>query len=155
MNYDWVAIFDIGDHLKKESNGLFADKEIEKFEGLTLKQKDTLVLVRRLEEEYPEGMSLKTLSNKLNLAPATVSELVENLVQQGFLTRERSLRDRRSICIKLNSVTSRQCKLSEESFTKTFNELLSELEEEEKNVFLKSLSKIHKKINLIKEQKKK
>ena len=149
MKYDWVAIFDIAEHLRNESSGLFSDKEIEKFEGLTLKQKDTLILVRKFEDKYPEGMSLKALTKKLNLAPATVSELVENLVKQGFLTRERSKNDRRSICISLNEKTKKMCKLSEESFDNTFNKLLSELEKKEKTIFLKSLSKIHQKINLI------
>ncbi len=149
MHFDWIAIFDIACHLKSESCGLFSGKENEKFYGLTLKQKDTLILVRRLRREHPDGISLKILAEQLKLAPATVSELVDNLVKQNYLTRERSLKDRRAICIKLSNNTSKMCELSEDSFSKTFKELLSGLEEKEKSTFLKCLSKIHNKIDHI------
>ncbi|UDQ98666.1 MarR family transcriptional regulator [Lentisphaerota bacterium WC36G] len=146
MDYDWITIYDIASHLRSESDGLFSSSDKRKFEGLTLKQKDALVLVRRLESEYPDGISLKLLAKRLDLSPATVSELVDNLVKQKFLTRERSTVDRRSICIKLEKETSKKCKISEESFSKTFNKLLAELAENEKEIFLASLSKIQQKI---------
>ena len=149
MHFDWIAIFDIACHLKSESCGLFSDKENEKFYGLTLKQKDVLILVRRLHDEHPDGISLKILAEQLKLAPATVSELVDNLVKQNYLTRERSLKDRRAICIKLSTNALKMCTLSENSFSKTFEELLSELDKNEKNTFLKCLNKIHNKIDHI------
>jgi DNA-binding MarR family transcriptional regulator len=56
-------------------------------------------LLARLDEEGP--MPAGALAEKLNVKPATISQMVDALVEAGFVERRRSERDRRVVGIEL------------------------------------------------------
>ena len=50
-----------------------------------------------------EGITLKHLGERLSLDSGTLTPLIKRLEKEGFVTRERSLKDERAIQIKLTS----------------------------------------------------
>jgi DNA-binding MarR family transcriptional regulator len=56
-------------------------------------------LLARLDEEGP--MPAGALAEKLNVKPATISQMVDALVEAGFVERRRSEQDRRVVGIEL------------------------------------------------------
>jgi DNA-binding MarR family transcriptional regulator len=70
-------------------------------EKLSVRQNDMLIAVRRLCFETPEGTSLTTLAARLEISLPSASVMVEALVDQGYLERDISTRDRRAKLIRL------------------------------------------------------
>ena len=51
----------------------------------TLNQMRTIRAVQQLTQEYPAGVQLKMLAEKLNVTPAAASEMVDTLVRKGAI----------------------------------------------------------------------
>lgn len=62
-----------------------------------------MLALAQSEAEFPEGMKLKDLVARTRLSASTASEAVDQLVHLGFVTRERSTTDRRSIAIRIGA----------------------------------------------------
>ena len=71
-------------------------------EKLSVRQNDMLAAVRRLCFETPEGTSLTALAGRLEISLPSASVMVEALVEQGYLERSTSARDRRAKLIRLS-----------------------------------------------------
>ena len=63
-----------------------------------------LSLICMMTEDKPEGIALKELAAAMKLAPATVSELVDHLVNKDLLIRVQNPHDRRALRIPLSSL---------------------------------------------------
>ena len=71
-------------------------------EKLSVRQNDMLIAVRRLCFATPEGTSLTALAGRLEISLPSASVMVETLVEQGYLERSTSARDRRAKLIRLS-----------------------------------------------------
>ena len=70
-------------------------------EKLSVRQNDMLIAVRSMCFEAPEGTSLTALAKRLEISLPSASIMVEALVEQGYLERGISTRDRRARLIRL------------------------------------------------------
>ena len=61
----------------------------------------TLMQIKKACEINPEGIIFRDLANVLNLAPPTITPLINNLVKQAYVERVRSEADRRVVYIRL------------------------------------------------------
>lgn len=61
----------------------------------------TLMQIKKACEIDPEGIIFRDLANVLNLAPPTITPLINSLVKQAFVERVRSEADRRVVYIRL------------------------------------------------------
>lgn len=100
--------------------------EVVKLTDFSLAQYRVLMLV------YRHGsLSISELKTRLNIAQSTASEMIDRLVNQKFLYREKDTRDRR---ITLFSLTPRSEKLIQQhlaSITNIYQEILEPLSEQE------------------------
>jgi DNA-binding MarR family transcriptional regulator len=71
--------------------------EASKGADFTLAQYRVLMLVR-----HREAMSINDLRNQLRIAQSTASEMVDRLVQQSLLLKEKDLKDKRITLFKLS-----------------------------------------------------
>ena len=68
--------------------------------GLTVPQLMCLKAVGELEESEPE-LTVALVAQRVQLSPATVSRVLDRLVNNGLVLRERRSRDRRKVCLSL------------------------------------------------------
>ena len=61
----------------------------------------TLMQIKNACEINPMGITFRELANVLNLAPPTITPLINNLVKQAYVKRVRSEVDRRIVYIRL------------------------------------------------------
>ncbi|HCT62510.1 MAG TPA: hypothetical protein DIC19_00190 [Erysipelotrichaceae bacterium] len=61
----------------------------------------TLMQIKKACEVNPEGIIFRDLASVLNLAPPTITPLINSLVKQAYVERIRSEADRRVVYIRL------------------------------------------------------
>ncbi len=93
-------------------------------DDVTRSQGNTVIAVRQLSEDYPEGVTLKKLAETIGVTPAAASVMVDLLVKKKMLKRTRSKSDRRSVLIRLAPDTSRLFEISEQSLRHSVMSLL-------------------------------
>ena len=139
------AIFKIHDAFRDSTAKL---KDVPSVD-ITVRENQTLTLVCNLTEEKPEGITLKQLAAAMKLAPATVSELIESLVNKGLLQRIQNPEDRRAVQITL---TGKGQKLHDE-FLKSVDDLceklLAKLFPSESSALLEGLKSISKQLDKV------
>jgi|WetSurMetagenome_2_1015567.scaffolds.fasta_scaffold1040266_1 DNA-binding MarR family transcriptional regulator len=101
--------------------------------GVTLSQCHTL-----LELEKEDNISLKDLAVRLYLDKSTLSRIIEDLVNLGFVDREIPKTNRRSILIKLTKQGASVCKRINYSNNSYFQGVLESLSKEQLQIFLVS-----------------
>ena len=69
--------------------------------GLTVNQGRLFRVVWRMTENFPQGVMLRDLAERLGLSSSAVSVMVESLVQKGCLERITDQDDRRKVMIRL------------------------------------------------------
>ena len=87
---------------------------------LTETQSNTVIAIRQLCEESPEGVTLKKLAETMGVTPAAASVMVDLLVKKRMLKRTKSKSDRRAVLIRLTADTSGLFDISEQSLLQTF-----------------------------------
>ena len=95
-------------HKQKRTDLLWLD-------DLTETQSNTVIAIRQLCDESPEGVTLKKLAETMGVTPAAASVMVDLLVKKKMLKRTRSKNDRRAVLIRLTPDTSSHFDISEES----------------------------------------
>lgn len=85
--------------------------------------------------------SMKTISEHLCITPASTSNLIDGLVESGFLKRTFIKNDRRIIRLKITEKGLVFLKSGQEKANEKMNEIFSELTEEELDSFSKLLNK--------------
>lgn len=109
---------------------------------ITVRENRVLSLICMLTEDKPSGVTLKELAAAMKLAPATVSELVERLVQKDLLIRVQNPDDRRAIQITPTKHTQKLIDDSLKSIDDLCGNLLANLSPAEKKAMLAGLSKM-------------
>ena len=109
---------------------------------ISVRENRILSLICMMTEEKPEGIALKELAAAMKLAPATVSELVDNLVNKDLLVRVQNPNDRRSIQITLSQYGQKLVDDSLRSIDDLCGKLLSGLPPAEQDALLSGLSKV-------------
>jgi DNA-binding MarR family transcriptional regulator len=100
-------------HEQKRGDLLWLDE-------LTETQANTVIAIRQLCEESPEGVTLKKLAETMRVTPAAASVMVDLLVKKKMVKRTKSKNDRRAILIRLTGDTSSLFEISEQSLQETF-----------------------------------
>ena len=90
--------------------------------ALTTRQGAVLSQLKLMQDEQPEGISLKELAGRLQMTVPAASQLVETLVSKGYLLRTPSPDDRRAVRIKLSEG-------GEEQFADVYERFHSKLDE--------------------------
>lgn len=109
---------------------------------ITVREHRVLSLVCILIEENPDGITLKQLAAAMKLAPATVSELVERLVQKELLVRVQNPNDRRAVQITPADNTRKLMDASIRSIDVVCGKLLAGLSPAEQRAMLSGLSRM-------------
>ncbi len=109
---------------------------------ISVRENRILSLICMMTEEKPEGLALKELAAAMKLAPATVSELVENLVKKNLLVRVQNPNDRRAIQITLSKYGQKLVDESLRSIDELCSKLLDDLPASEQKVFLEAMVKL-------------
>jgi len=96
-------------------------------DDLTETQGNTVIAIRQLCEESPEGVTLKKLAETMGVTPAAASVMVDLLVKKKILKRTKSKNDRRAVLIRLTPDTAGLFEISERSLLQTFTSLQDSL----------------------------
>lgn len=71
--------------------------------GLTLRQSTAMNTVMLLMKDHPEGVTLKALSEHVEMNSSAASVMVDKMVVKGYLERAVNPRDRRTVNIRLSA----------------------------------------------------
>jgi DNA-binding MarR family transcriptional regulator len=99
-----------------------------------------LQLLHLIREQQP--VSLKTLANDMRLTPGAITQLVEGVVQSGYVTRSESRTDRRITVVSLTPTGVEICKLLEQKKKALLAKVVADLNDEELNIFLRVQQKM-------------
>ena len=117
------------------------------YAGLTVSQSRAYITLWKLLDSNPDGISLKTLSQKLRVTAGAASEMVDLLVNKGLVTRTQSKSDRRAICINFPEELKRKHEYTEQIIRHEYDTFLDPLLPEEKKQFECLLQKIYDEYN--------
>lgn len=109
--------------------------------GLTVPQMACLAAISELEVEGNE-ITVLDVSERVHLSPATVSRIVDRLVQAQLVTRERSATDRRRVSIALTPAGLERTQAMPMPLQATFVERLSALPKARQQALLKALRQV-------------
>ncbi|MBR4255299.1 MAG: MarR family transcriptional regulator [Lentisphaeria bacterium] len=132
------SIAKIHDLFRETATGLPGMPNID----ISVRENRILSLICMITEEKPEGIALKELAAAMKLAPATVSELVDDLVNKDLLVRVQNPNDRRAIQISLSKYGRKLVDDSLRSIDDLCEKLLSGLSPAEQSALIGGLSKI-------------
>lgn len=108
--------------------------------GLTVPQLVCLKAIAELQVSSP--VTVATLSAKVELAPATVSRIIDRLVRANLVSRERQPGDRRKVRLTLTDEGTARLEAMPLPLQEQFLERLSELPPDECASLLASLRRI-------------
>lgn len=108
--------------------------------GLTVPQ--TLCLRFLAEADRDEEVTVARISQAVQLAPATVSRLLDRLEDAGLVIRERRSRDRRKVCLSLTELGRQQISKLPPPLQEQFVSRLLDLHPDEQQQLLRSLVKV-------------
>jgi DNA-binding MarR family transcriptional regulator len=83
-------------------------------DDVTRAQGNTVIALKQLTDENPDGVTLKKLSETIGVTPAAASVMVDLLVSKKMIKRTRSKNDRRAILLRLTPQTARLFEISDE-----------------------------------------
>ena len=86
-----------------------------------------------------DKMKISDLSEKMGLTNSTVSGIVDRLEDQGVVTRERSIKDRRVVYVELTPENKKKYLDMNANLDRYFQEMLEDLSPEQINNVLDSL----------------
>jgi DNA-binding MarR family transcriptional regulator len=119
----WQETEEVLDLLRRRSqNAIHRQKKpgILWLDELTETQGNTVIAVRQLCDESPEGVTLKKLAETMGVTPAAASVMVDLLVKKKMLKRTKSKSDRRAVLIRLTPDTAGLFDISEGTLLQTF-----------------------------------
>ena len=90
-----------------------------------------LMTIGKLILKYPDGIKLSTLSKTLNLAPPTVTPMINSLEESGFIIRVGSKQDRRVVFIQLTEMGQTFLTEKEKHFKSNIQALVEYLGQED------------------------
>lgn len=121
--------------IKRGHNGTMPKISIRKSEMLAL------MTIGKLIQKYPEGIKLSTLSKTLNLAPPTVTPMINSLEESGFIVRVGSKEDRRVVFIQLTEKGNTFLEEKENHFKSNIHSLVEYLGVEDSKELIRLIRK--------------
>ena len=101
----------------------------------------TLMNIGSLMKKHPEGIKQGSLSQILNLAPPTVTPMINVLEDNGYIERVGSKEDRRVVFIRLTEMGKTFLDEKENLFKSNINALVDYLGEEDSKTFIRLIRK--------------
>lgn len=138
----WKSVFRLGELLELAAARKQAQSHNKLYGNLTFRQSRVCIALIRLLEKQPEGVTLKQLSAELEVTPGAASELVEELVKKGVVSRTRSETDRRAVCIRFLDNVMAMHRAASKEIENTYRKMLSVLSAEELSEWERLLDKI-------------
>lgn len=115
-------------------------RQLSREAGLTVPQ--TLCLRFLADADGDEEVTVARISQAVQLAPATVSRLLDRLEDAGLVVRERRSRDRRRVCLSLTALGRQQIDKLPAPLQEQFVSRLLRLPADEQQQLLRSLVKV-------------
>ena len=137
---------DFGDEMSRIMP-LFLREVVRKHEtaGLAKDLPHTCVAIMDLLDEYgPCRMSM--IASLLNMSMGAITGFVDKLIDRGLVGRKRSSGDRRVVMVTLHEKGKTVIKKVRDLRRKITDDLYSALSEQEKEVYISLLKKVHKSI---------
>ena len=100
-----------------------------------------LMTIGKLILKYPDGIKLSTLSKTLNLAPPTVTPMINSLEESGFIIRVGSKQDRRVLFIQLTEMGQTFLTEKEKHFKSNIQALVEYLGQEDTKELIRLVRK--------------
>lgn len=128
-------LLEILDDMRRDSIKAINAPVQKKMYGLTVRQGSAISQLKLMQEDAPEGVSLKSLAQRMQMTIPATSLLVEVMVSKGFMERNPNPNDRRAVCIKL---TERGLSLFDDVYARFHDEIdrrAQVLTQEELNAF--------------------
>lgn len=135
-------LLEILDDMRRDSIKSINAPVQKKMYGLTVRQGSAISQLKLMQEEAPEGVSLKSLAQRMQMTIPATSLLVEVMVSKGFMERNPNPNDRRAVCIKL---TDRGLSLFDDVYARFHDEIdrrAQGLTQEELNAFSSIVEKM-------------
>ncbi|MDD3155350.1 MAG: MarR family transcriptional regulator [Victivallaceae bacterium] len=133
-----TIVYFIGDEtLRKGEDGTIS------FRDLTVSQTQMLRTIYVMTLDYPEGVSLKSLAERMCITPASASGMVDLLVRRSFLERRQSDEDRRAVKIRLSDNMRSRSDAFEMACAERLMRLTGKLSPEEQQMFERIVCKMH------------
>lgn len=123
--------------------------------GLTVAQRNLFSMVRRLSRNYPEGVILRVLAEKLGLSSSAVSVMVDSLVRRGILERVPAAADRRKILIRPSAAGEAECRKYEGFWGEISDKFLQGCDDDKIYCFAEMLKQFNKYLTDINQEKEK
>ena len=95
-----------------------------------------------MQEESPEGISLKKLAQHMQMTVPATSLLVDSLVTKGYVRRDPNPNDRRAVCISLTEKGSTIYELVYARFHQEVDERARVLTEDELSAISRIIEKM-------------
>lgn len=89
-----------------------------------------------------ESMTMNALSEAMGLANSTMTRMIDQLVGKGFVRREADEEDRRVVCVSLTAQGQETRRNLEQAQQYFFGQVLTEIPQDERHVFLQVLERI-------------
>jgi len=111
--------------------------EVSKVADFSLAQFRVLMTIHHLG-----ALSVNDLKKRLNIAQSTASEMLERLVQQELLIREKDTKDKRITRFKLTEKAEKIINNQKGSIKRSYGKILEPLSAEEQNTFVEAFESI-------------
>ncbi len=139
-NQTWRLLFEVSERMRT----MVERPEVKKASaGVTIAQAKVMLL---LFDASPETVPQRELVRQLGVTPGAVSQLVEALVRRGLVERCYDSGDRRAVAVKLSKKSEEFHFYHEKALSGITGELLSGIVPEEREIFIKVLKNIRKKL---------
>lgn len=116
-------------------------RHLSRVAGLTVPQLMCLKAIGELETTESE-ITVAMVGHRVQLAPATVSRIIDRMTRAGLVVRERRAKDRRKVCLSLTAAGLERFQTLPEPLQEQFIARLMALPEQEREGLLHSLRRI-------------
>lgn len=111
-------------------------------EGMKPSEIQIIFSIKRLAEPDSPGIKVSEISTFLKISTPTVTQLINGLVERGFVERTADQEDRRAVRVKLTESGEGAMAKAHGAFIKSFNGLVEYLGEEQSRELTNLLSKV-------------
>lgn len=108
------------------------------FNSVTVKEVHTIEAIGLYDSK-----TMSEVSNLLNITTGTLTVCINNLVNKGYVTRERQKIDKRVVKVSLTKKGKLMCRAHKQFHINLTKQLVSSLDNDEKTSLAKALSKLY------------
>lgn len=129
-------LFEVFGEFKKVQKHLFS------YKGIRRSEFHILLIIYKLTQENQQGVKVLDISREMEIAPPSITLLVNSLVQDGYVERKTNAEDRRSVQISLTEKGCQALSQCTQSIHTHLEEIVDYLGIEKSNQFSDLLSDI-------------